>query len=154
MEIVNELLRLGGLGTLLMLVYLLYRRRLNVKVRVHTASFSGGQPTHYFINVVNENPEHPVVITHIWLEIDPAPRIQLHNAERPLEKKLEPFETWETWFPILDIPLDYRDHCHNRFRVRLSNRRVVDSTKSDDDDVPPSGVVPGGSSTSPTLSSR
>jgi hypothetical protein len=112
-----------------------------VHVTVHGAFFiSGphcGEPKQFFIGVTNLSPQRPVVITHVWFETNPQKHIL--NLERPLPKRLELDEKWETWIPVADVPTE--DDLELKVRVRLSNGDVVKSLAFPD--VPPVGFVAG-----------
>ena len=94
------------------------------------------------INVVNLG-ERPITITHVWL--DGATQLHLNNRRRPLPKRLEPDEPWETWSPLSEFgPLLQTVHGAQLLRaarVRLSTGRVIKAKPSRD--VPAAGAVPG-----------
>ena len=94
------------------------------------------------INVVNLG-ERPITITHVWL--DGATQLHLNNRRRPLPKRLEPDEPWETWSPLSEFgPLlqtVHGDQLLRSARVRLSTGRVIKAKPSRD--VPAAGAVPG-----------
>lgn len=79
-----------------------------VHVTVHVAFFlSGphrGEPQHFFIGVTNLSAERTVEITHI--SFDTNPRKDILNLERPLPKRLQLDEKWETWIPVADVPAE------------------------------------------------
>jgi hypothetical protein len=112
-----------------------------VHVTVHGAFFiSGphrGDPKQFFIGVTNLSPQRPVVITHVWFETNPQKHIL--NLERPLPKRLELDEKWETWIPVADVPTE--DDLELKVRVLLSNGEEVKSLPFPN--VPPIGFVAG-----------
>jgi hypothetical protein len=112
-----------------------------VHVTVHGAFFiSGphrGQPKQFFIGVTNLSPQRSVVITHIWFETNP--RRDILNLERPLPKRLELDEKWETWIAVAAVPTE--DDLELKVRVRLSSGEVVKSLPFPD--VPPVGFLAG-----------
>jgi len=112
-----------------------------VHVTVHAAFFlSGphrGEPQQFFIGVTNLSPQRIVEITHVWF--DTNPRKDILNLERPLPKRLQLDEKWETWIPVADVPTE--DDLELKGRVRLSNGEVVKSLAFPD--VPPVGFLAG-----------
>lgn len=112
-----------------------------VHVTVHGAFFTPGQHRdkrqQFFIGVTNLSPQRRVVITHIWFETNP--RKDILNLERPLPKRLELDEKWETWIAVADVPTE--DDLELKVRVLLSNGEVVKSLPFPN--VPPIGFVAG-----------
>lgn len=111
-----------------------------VHVTVHRAFFTHGhhdKRQQFFIWVTNLSPQRRVVITHIWFETNP--RNDILNLERPLPKRLELDERWETWKAVADVPTE--DDLELKVRVLLSNGDVVKSLPTPN--VPPIGFVAG-----------
>ena len=82
--------------------------------------------------------ERPVELTHVWFETEP--KVFQQNPMRPLPKRLEPDESWETWFSVSAIPVG-EEEAFLLARVRLSSDKVVKSRKREN--VPEFGMVPG-----------
>ncbi len=120
----------------------LSQRRRRVRVRTHEAVFEGSTELCIMINVVNLG-QSPITITHVWLggELE----LHLRNPRRPLPKRLEPDEPWETWSPLSEfgslLRMPDAEQVLRSARVRLSTGRVVKAKPSRD--VPVTGVVPG-----------
>jgi hypothetical protein len=119
------------------------QRRRRVRVRTHEAVFEGSTELCIMVNVVNLG-QRPITITHVWLAADRE--LHLRNPRRPLPKRLEPDEPWETWSPLaqfgpLLLVLDGSEILRSA-RVRLSTGRVIKAKPSRD--VPTAGAVPGG----------
>lgn len=118
------------------------QRRRRVRVRAHEAVFQGTIEPCVMINVVNLG-QRPITVTHVWLE--GATELHLSNAQRPLPRRLEPDEPWETWSPLSEFgPLLrtlHGDQLLRSARVRLSTGRVIKAKPSRD--VPAAGAVPG-----------
>lgn len=115
-----------------------HQRRRRVRLTVHRALLQ--QPYSqdcYFVNATNLG-DRAVELTHVWFATD-VPVYQ-HNDLRPLPKRLEPDESWETWFPVAAIPVG-EGEAFRLARARLSNDKVVKSRKREN--VPLYGMVPG-----------
>jgi hypothetical protein len=67
---------------------------------------------------------------------------QVAQKYRPLPKRLEPQETWETWIRVAVVPNLESDEVWNLARARLSTGEIVRSHYNDG--VPTPGTVPGG----------
>ena len=107
---------------------------------VHRAFFTHGyddKRQQFFIWVTNLSSKREVEITHIWFQTNP--RKDVLNPERPLPKRLQLDERWETWIPVADVPTE--DDLERKVRVQLSNGKVVKSRLNKD--VPPTGHVAG-----------
>jgi hypothetical protein len=111
-----------------------------LRVTLHVAAFVATGTPCCFINVTNLSPS-PLELTHVWLASTPPafPR----NEDRPLPKRLEPQESWETWIPLETLPayLTQPAQLFQLARARLSNGAVVHSVANE---VPGFGTVPGG----------
>lgn len=120
----------------------LSQRRRRVRVRTHEAVFEGATEPCMMSNVVNLG-QRPITITHVWL--NGARQLHLNNLRRPLPKRLEPDEPWETWSPLSEFgPLlqtFHGDQLLRSARVRLSTGRVIKAKPGRD--VPAAGAVPG-----------
>jgi hypothetical protein len=111
-----------------------------VLVRVHRAFFEDphrDKRQQFCIWVTNLSPQRIVEITHIWFETNPPAHIL--NPERPLPKRLQLDERWETWIPVADVPAE--DDLDWKVRVSLSNDEVVKSLPNPN--VPSRGFVAG-----------
>lgn len=119
------------------------QRRRRVRVRTHEAAFDGSNELCIMINVVNLG-QRPITITHVWL--DAERQLHLKNPRRPLPRRLDPDEPWETWSPLSEFgPLLLGilgpDQLLRSARVRLSTGRVIKARPTRD--VPLAGAVPG-----------
>lgn len=108
---------------------------INLLVLVHKACFSNSRVQHFFIKVINNTPTSEIEITHVWYENDRGPSVEI--MERPLPKRLKPFETWETWVSATRIP--ELDDTFQRFRAKTSTGEVFTSRQNVD--VRPEGYV-------------
>jgi hypothetical protein len=68
--------------------------RRKLRLTVHRAFFGTGQEC-FFINATNLSRDRKLEITHVWFDLDS--QVHAMPADRPLPKRLEPDETWETW---------------------------------------------------------
>jgi hypothetical protein len=120
----------------------LSQRRRRVRVRTHEAAFGGSNELCIMINVVNLG-QRPIVVTHVWL--GGATPLHINNPRRPLPRRLEPDEPWETWSPLSQFGSLLRtldaDQLLRCARVRLSTGRVIKARPNRD--VPAVGAVPG-----------
>jgi hypothetical protein len=120
----------------------LSQRRRRVRVRTHAAAFEGSNELCIMINVVNLG-QRPIVVTHVWLG-EAAP-LHINNRHRPLPRRLEPDEPWETWLPLSELGSLLRildaEQILRSARVRLSTGRVIKARPNRD--VPALGAVPG-----------
>lgn len=109
-----------------------------VRLTVHVASFLDTGVACYFINAANLS-ERAVEVTHVWLACQPD--LHVVQPARPLPKRLQPAESWETWVEVHRVP-DACGDVHYLARARLSTSEVVHSVKHE----PPPGLghVPGG----------
>lgn len=96
------------------------------KVLVHQASFinSNDSKTYYFIKVQNRSLKNPVTITHVWVR-GKTEQLHLLNQDRPLPRKLEPSDEWETWIDT-DSIIDKRN-IYKNVRVKLTNETILRS---------------------------
>ena len=117
-----------------------WRARRQVRFTIHPASFVGSDVPMYFLNITNNSLERSIEITHVFF--DTEPEVHLMRPERPLPKRLEPEESWETWIEEERIPLSARRAPFRLGRARLSNGTIVRSVE--DRGVPTMGMVPGG----------
>jgi hypothetical protein len=119
-----------------------WTQRRSVRVWIHKAFPLGTRPAQlcYFVNVTNLSPARSVEITHVWFEH--VPPVYFHNLARPLPKRLAPDESWETWVPVDEIPVDALRDAFGAFRVQLSTGKVIPSRRRRS--VPPFGAIPGG----------
>lgn len=111
---------------------------VKIKVLVHEAFFLNDpkKEPYFFIKVINLSYNTPATITHVWIE-DGATRLDILNSERPLPRKLEKTDIWETW-----IKKELVKDCDNIFdnvRVLLSSDKKYKSRKNLK--VPPTGFV-------------
>jgi hypothetical protein len=113
-----------------------------VRVRTHYAHFVGSPVLSLFVNVVNLG-QRPITITHVWF--DGHPRVHVENPKRPLPKRLDPDDPWETWVPVSVLSGRFEERDRDRLlrsaRVRLSTGRVVKARPNPK--VPERGAVPG-----------
>lgn len=114
----------------------------SVNVACHIARFAGHPEPALFINLTNMSQTDVFVVTHIWIEAEQEAHV--FNPHRPLPKRLEGQETWETWIWLRELgsPASL-DELLVSARVRLSNGAVLASRPNRN--VPHQGVVPGGS---------
>jgi hypothetical protein len=101
--------------------------RRTLRVLVHRASFIGGGPDCYFVNVTNLSTNREVEITHVWFATDP--QVHVMQPTRPLPKRLKPDESWETWIPVTALPIKEDEQVFRLGHVRLSNDSIVKSKK-------------------------
>lgn len=111
---------------------------VKIKVLVHEASFLNDpkKEPYFFVKVINLSYNTPVTITHVWVE-DGVMRLDILNPKRPLPRKLEKTDIWETW-----IKKELVKDCDNIFdnvRVLLSSGKRYKSRKNLK--VPPTGFV-------------
>lgn len=99
--------------------------RRRVKCTVHTARL--GSVACAFVNVVNRSQERSVEITHVWFAT--VPRVDVIRPERPLPKRLQPDESWETWIQVSELPGCAQNACFDKARVSLSSGRVIKSAR-------------------------
>jgi hypothetical protein len=111
-----------------------------VQVRVHFAAWLSTNELSVFVNVTNTSRDRDVEITHIWFETQPP--IHLANAERPLPKRLQHDESWETWAPLLSFPPEHWSALPRLARVRISTGEVFHGKENKN--VPALGTVAGG----------
>jgi hypothetical protein len=120
----------------------LSQRRRRVRVRTHEAVFEGSTELCIMINVVNLG-QRPITVTHVWLGGERE--LHLRNPRRPLPRRLEPDEPWETWSPLSEFGSLLRnldsDEILRSARVKLSTGHVIKAKPSRD--VPVAGAVPG-----------
>jgi hypothetical protein len=119
------------------------QRRRRVRVRTHEAVFHGASEVCVMVNVVNLG-QRPITVTHVWL--GGATPMYVDNQHRPLPRRLEPDEPWETWSALSEFgsllrTLDDADELLRSARVRLSTGRVIKARP--DRNVPAVGAVPG-----------
>jgi hypothetical protein len=112
-----------------------------VRVRTHIASLLDDDQASVFINVTNHSSRRELEITHVWLETTPS--VDVVNTQRPLPKRLQPDESWETWIPITAVPSSYLAEVLRLARVRFSSGRVVKARPNLA--VRPIGYIPGAS---------
>lgn len=112
-----------------------------LRLTVHVAQFARTGTPCCFVNMTNVT-AGPLEVTHVWIEATPPvfPTV----PDRPLPKRLEPMESWETWIPLTQLPphLTGGDGLYTGARARLSTGDVVHSVRNES--VPPFGSVPGG----------
>jgi hypothetical protein len=111
-----------------------------IRFRTHQAVFSHSPVLFYFLTITNLQ-HQPIEITHIWYQ-DINHHIAIQSQSRPLPKRLDVNEEWETWLSIDNIPEEFRHNAYDFFRIRLSTGEVFASSK--DDTTPPIGTIPGG----------
>jgi hypothetical protein len=112
-----------------------------VRVTLHEACFVATGTVCCFINVTNVSAE-ALELTHVWIEATPSV-FPMHD-ERPLPKRLQPQESWETWIPSASLPAELATSpaLFQSARARLSSGEVLSSVRNDS--VPDYGRVPGG----------
>ena len=114
---------------------------VSLRLTVHFAYFFGSETRCCFINATNLCQNVEIEVTHVWIASEP--KVFALNADRPLPKRLKPYETWETWIPLYRIPSDYvEEKLYQLARARLSTGEVITSVKNES--VPDMGSVPGG----------
>jgi len=112
--------------------------RTKIKVLVHEAFFIGDpkREPYYFVKVINLSSETSFTITHVWVK-DGSKEIDIINPHRPLPRKLEKSDIWETWFRK-DL-IEDQNNVFRNVRVVLSNGREYKSKKNLD--VRPAGYI-------------
>jgi hypothetical protein len=127
----------------------LHQSRRRVKLTVHRAILQGPiamvgdtildiQTDSYFINITNASRDRDIVITHVWIDSDPA--VQVHDPALPL--RLQHSAPWSTSVAVEDVPAD-PDAVPWLARCLLSpDDKIIKSRPNRN--VPPSGVVPRG----------
>lgn len=118
-----------------------------VRARVHIATFLPFDEPTVFVKVVNLSSSRDVEITHVWIAGEP--NIQIVNVDRPLPVRLRPDETWETWFPLRDVPSTLIDRLFQLVRVQVSSGAIFKSKENKA--VPEFGHVAGGAVSSPPV---
>jgi len=93
----------------------------------------------YFVNVTNLSLKRDLEVTHVWFEC--RSQVNVLNHQRPVPRRLQPDESWETWIEAERIPQEFRENFHRLARVRLSNGRIIKSKLNRN--VPSEGFVPG-----------
>ena len=94
--------------------------------RVRLAFFVNGRVPFLFVNVVNLSHDREIEITHVWFDVEPEVNVVLD--ERPLPKRLQPDESWETWTEA--AKLVHESHPETLARVRLSSGKVIKSRRT------------------------
>jgi hypothetical protein len=110
---------------------------------VHRAFFLPDGPECLFLNAVNLT-DADLEVTHIW--ITTTPEIHVILKGRPLPRRLQPQEAWETWVPVDRVPDVDSETIFRLGRARLSTGEVICSKRTDD--VPSQGFIPGAPITS------
>lgn len=109
----------------LLLSWLGARRR--VRVLTHRAVREGGQEC-FFVNVTNLSSTRDVEITHVWFE--GVASVEVRTPERPLPRRLQPDESWQTWLPTPSARAAAGEDAYGSFRVRLSTGMIVRSKRN------------------------
>jgi hypothetical protein len=109
-----------------------------LRLSVHRAYFGGSPVEHLFINATNLSGSD-LVVTHVWFATEPE--LHVINLRRPLPKRLQAQETWETWIATAQLPPDARVEPFTLARARLSTGEVFQSAENVG--VPEIGTVPG-----------
>jgi hypothetical protein len=104
----------------------------------HGAMIITGEPC-VFVNVTNLSRDRAVEVTHVGF--DTRPPISVVNLDRPLPRRLDPDESWETWLPLEFVPQNQRSQILTLGRVRLSNGKTLSTRENRT--VPHAGHVPG-----------
>ena len=104
----------------------------------HAAMISTGERC-IFVNVTNRSRDRAIEITHV--RFDTTPPTELINLERPLPRRLNPDESWETWLPIEVVPANQRSKILRLGRVRFSDGTILRTRENRN--VPAAGHVPG-----------
>ena len=115
-----------------------FARRRRVRLLVHRAYFSTGEPC-LFLNLTNVSQGRDIEITHVYFDVEP--QVHALRPERRLPKRLKPDETWETWLEASRLPADLGDSVYRLGRARVSSGRIIKSAKNKT--VPSQGYVPG-----------
>lgn len=109
---------------------------IKVQVLVHKAYFLNNPVQHFFIKITNATLDVEIEVTHVWCEND-TETVDILTV--PLPRRLKPFETYETWVPVADIP--EHDDIFQHFRVVVSTGEVF--TSHQNVNVRPFGFVAG-----------
>lgn len=113
----------------------------SIRLCTHQARFNSAPEIYYFVTVTNLSNKEPIEVTHVWYE-DIDTHIPVLVQDRPLPKRLEPQEIWETFLLKKDLPEYLQNDAYLSFRIRTSSGKIYSSIK--DGSVPPYGSVPGG----------
>jgi hypothetical protein len=113
--------------------------RTSATVLAHRAALSPTGETCVFVNVTNRSRDRAIEITHVGFDTDPP--IEVINLERPLPRRLEPDESWETWLPMKRVPEGQRPGILTLGRVRFSDLTTIRTRENHH--VPSRGYVPG-----------
>ncbi len=120
-------------------IWKIFDNQRKVRFTVHRAFFGNGKEC-FFLNVTNLLKERKIEVTHIWFEANQ--QIAVMQKDRPLPKRLEPDETWETWIEVRLLPEFIISNPYKTARLRLSTGKVIKSKENIG--VPTQGTVPGG----------
>jgi hypothetical protein len=115
-------------------------KNIQLKLTVHRAFFKHNGLDCCFINATNLS-HVEIVITHVWFDCG-GQQIHALQSSRPLPKRLQPNETWETWIEVNRLPVWVYRNPYGLARARLSNGTIVESQENKN--VPEEGFVPGG----------
>jgi hypothetical protein len=113
-----------------------------IKIRTHRAFFIGSTTEHYFVNITNVSPIRPLEVTHVWYEDNKNNYILVVQPSRKLPARLDLDQSWETWIPVNELPVDNRECAYQSFYARISTGAVFRSEANHN--IPPYGTVPGG----------
>jgi hypothetical protein len=109
-----------------------------VRVLCHVAGFIGIRQPFVFMKIVNDSMTMAIVVDDIWFETDPIATVQ--NLNRPLPTRIAPRQLFETWKPLIDLPLV--SNILERGRVKLQSGSIIASVANMG--VSPAGAVGGG----------
>ncbi|SRR5258708_6544699 len=126
---------LAGLKVIVSPLASVLGRWRRIRVRVHVAYLPSDPNAKAFINVVNLS-SRDVEVVRVWFATNPL--VDVINPARPLPRRLQPDESWETWLDLRALPTRKVDDLA---RVRLSSGKTVESAATGD--IASAGVVPG-----------
>ena len=113
-----------------------------IRFTVHRAYFLEVGVECYFLNVTNLSSKKEVEITHVYFQETNGNQVPVIQPDRPLPKRLQPDETWETWIRVELTPSSLRPDPFKKARLRLSTGKIIKSRFNKN--VPQTGEVPGG----------
>jgi hypothetical protein len=105
----------------------LFVGRLDVRVRVHTATLVRPyRADAVVINVTNQSPRRSVKPTHVTVLSEPP--VAVVNPRRPLRTLAPNGDSWETWVARAELP-DPSQDVRDLVQVRLSTGELIRSTR-------------------------
>lgn len=125
-----------------------FKRKNEVLVRVHVASFTNDpEKKYYFINILNFSENQSTIVHEVWHRCG----INVINASRPLPVVIQPMEQWETWIDVKELlekvpPGTWTTYSpYEAFRVKLFFvDKIIFLTSKKRENVPSYGIPPGG----------